>query len=311
MLTSILHVRHNASLHFISNSVSRYGGSFDIELSTVTVENNAQIIFTNNVADTEGGMVMFSAVLNISHNVHISFNSNHAVVGGGALHALNSKINVENDANITFINNSAFSAGAFVLILSDLLLKSCTILTFINNTAINLGGAFFSYNSKLSIQNATTRYVNNSAANGGVTALLSSTLELVNGSSNLTFENNSAQDGEGAVYVNPDQFEFISQVRYNNFYYLLDTSCLYDTCTNPNTSTVEQYFYFVNNMAQIAGDDVYGDSLAWCSRSVVHIHPKKSSSLSSISVPPHVFVDVTKHINHCAVTFLTYNHYSL
>ena len=73
MLTSTLHVRHNASLHFISNSASRYGGSFDTEVSTVTIENNAHIAFTNNVADTAGGMVMFSAVLNISHNVHINF----------------------------------------------------------------------------------------------------------------------------------------------------------------------------------------------------------------------------------------------
>jgi predicted outer membrane repeat protein len=279
LLSSILHVRHNASLHFISNSASTYGGSFELQLSTAAIENNAHITFTNNVADTAGGMAMLSAILNVSHNAHIVFNSNHAVVAGGALYALNCTINIKNDAQMTFTNNSAYSVGAFVLMLSELHLGSCTILTFINNTAINYGGAIFSYKSTLSIENATNTFINNSAANGGAMALLSSRIELVNGSSNLTFENNSAQVQGGAIYIDPDQFEDTSQVQYNNYYFLLDTNCLYDT----NPTSTEQYFYFINNLAQIAGDNIYVASLAWCNRSVVHIHPKNNySSLSSL-----------------------------
>ena len=133
MLTSTLHVRHNATLHFISNSATHYGGSCLIELSNVTVENNAHITFINNVADTAGGMALYSATLNVSHKAHISFHNNHAVVGGGALYALNCTINVKNDAQMIFINNSAFSAGAVVLVLSELHLQSHTILAFINN----------------------------------------------------------------------------------------------------------------------------------------------------------------------------------
>ena len=281
VLSSKLHVRHNASLHFVSNSASTFGGSSQIELSIITIENNAHITFTNNVADTTGGMVLRSLILNISHNAHILFNNNLAVVGG-ALYALNSTIYVKNDAQMTFINNNAaFSAGAFVLILSEMHLKSHTILTFINNTAINLGGAIFSYSSKLFIENATIKFTSNSARNGGAMALLSSTLELVNGSTNLNFENNSAREKGGAIYIDPDQVEFTSQVRYNTFYYLHEKNCLY---TNP-TST-KQYFNFVNNVAQVAGDDVYGASLEWCSRSVVNIRPKNNSSLSSISGSP-------------------------
>ena len=198
------------------------------------------------------------SILYISHNAHniISFNSNHAVVGG-ALYALNSTIYVKNDAQMTFINSNAeFSAGAFVLILSEMHLKSHTILTFINNTAINFGGAIYSYTSKLFIENATIKFTSNSARNGGAMALLSSILELVNGSSNLTFENNSAREKGGAIYIDPDQVEFTSQVQYNTFYYIHEKNCLY---TNP-TST-KQYFNFVNNLAQVAGDDVYGASL--------------------------------------------------
>ena len=281
MLSSKLHVRHNASLHFVSNSASTFGGSSQIELSIITIENNAHITFTNNVADTTGGMVLRSSILNISHNAHILFNNNLAVVGG-ALYALNSTIYVKNDAQMTFINNNAaFSAGAFVLILSEMHLKSHTILTFINNTAINLGGAIYSYSSKLFIENATIKFISNSARNGGAMALLSSTFELVNGSTNLNFENNSAREKGGAIYIDPDQVEFTSQVRYNTFYYLHEKNCLY---TNP-TST-KQYFNFVNNLAQVAGDDVYGVSLEWCSRSVVNIRPKNNSSLSSISGSP-------------------------
>ena len=283
MLSSTLHVRHNATLYFIINSASSFGGSTHIEFSTVTVENNAYISFTSSVADTAGGMALRSSILNISHNAHVSFNNNHAVVGGGALYALNSTINVKNHAQMTFANNSAFSAGALVLISSKVHLMSHTILTFINNTAINLGGAFFSYRSTLSIENATTRCINNSAAYGGAMALLSSTLKLFNGSSNLTFENNLAKEKGGAIYVEPDQVEYTLQVQYDNYYYLLDSCLYYDT--NP-TSSEQYYLYFINNLAQTAGDDVYGASLEWCNTSVIHIHPKSNSSLSSIAGTP-------------------------
>ena len=100
---------------------------------------------------------------------------------------------------------------------------------------------------------------------------------MVNESPNLTFENNLAKEKGGAIYVDPDRFELTSQVRYND--YVLDSNCLYDT----NAANTEQYFYFVNNVARIAGDDIYGASLAWCSASIVHIHPKNNSSLSSVS----------------------------
>ena len=282
VLTSTVYIRHNASLYFISNSASTYGGSFEIELSNITIENNAHIIFTNNVADTAGGMAMFSAVLKIYHNAHISFNSNHAVVGGGALYVFNSTINVFSDAQMTFTNNTAFSAGALVILSSELNLTDRTVLTFINNIVNNFGGAFYSYRSTFSIENATTRFINNSAANGGAMALLSSTLQLVNGSANLTFENNSAKEKGGAIYVDPDQFEYTLQIQYNNYYHLFDTHCIYHT----NPTSMEQYLYFISNLAQIAGDDIYGASLEWCNGSVVHLHPKNNSGLSSISGNP-------------------------
>ena len=201
-----------------------------IELSNITIENNAHIIFTNNVyvADTAGGMALFSTTLNVSHNAHVLFDSNHAVVGG-ALYALNCTIHVKNDAQMTFVNNSAFSAGAVVLVLY---LQSHSILTFINNTAtINLGGAFYCYRSKFSIENATTRFINNSAAYGGAMALLSSVLKLVNGNSNLIFENNSAKEKGGAIYVDPDKFQYTLQVQYDNYYNLLDTCLYYEPLT--------------------------------------------------------------------------------
>ena len=280
VLTSALHVRHNASLHFIDNLARTFGGSAQIELSTVTIENNAHIAFTNNVADTAGGMALYSATLNIDDDAHISFNGNHANVAGGALYVLKSIINVKNHASMTFINNSAFSGGALVFISSELYLISHALLTFINNTAINFGGSIFSYRSKLSIENATNKFINNSARYGGAMALLSSTIELVNGSSNLTFENNSAKEKGGAIYVDPDQFGiYTSQAQYD---YLLDINCLYDT----NPTSMEQYLYFVNNLAHVAGDNIYGASLAWCNGSVVHMDPKNNSTLSSVSGSP-------------------------
>ena len=207
---------------------------------------------------------------------------------------------------MAFINNSAFGAGAFALISSEFLLKSQTNLTFINNTAITFGGALFSYKSKFSIENATnmtTKFINNSALNGGAMALLLSTFELLNGNANLTFEKNSAKGLGGAIFVDPDRLKYTLQ--YKHTYYLLDTLCLYDT----NPSTTEQYFYFVNNLAQIAGNDVYGASLAWCNRSVVHIS-SKNSSLSSISGNPSRVCRCDEYHKPLCHN-ISYNHYSL
>ena len=74
---------------------------------------------------------------------------------------------------------------------------------------------------------------------------------------------------------------------------MLDTNCLYYT----NTVT-EQYFYFDNNVAQIVGDDIYG------AVHVLYTYTQKIIRVCLLSlVLPHVFADVIKHINHCAVTF--------
>ena len=90
---------------------------------------------------------------------------------------------------------------------------------------------------------------------------------------------------------------------------MLDSNCLYDT----NAANTEQYFYFVNNVAQIAGDDIYGASLAWCSASIVHIHPKNNSSLSSISgFPIRVCRCDKKHIkSFCYNNSHTISHFNV
>ena len=102
---------------------------------------------------------------------------------------------------------------------------------------------------------------------------------LVEGATNMTFENNSAKNNGEAILVHPDLLYYTLQ-----YMQLVDTHCLYKT--NSTTGSEEHFFYFVNNSAESAGSDVYGASLvAWCNGSRVHTIPRHSN-LSSISGNP-------------------------
>ena len=77
--------------------------------------------------------------------------------------------------------------------------------------------------------------------------LISSSLEFRGGTTNMTFENNSAKEDGGAILVQPDLLYYT--VQYMELVY---THCLYKT----DSTTEEHIFYFLNNSAERAGSDV-------------------------------------------------------
>ena len=147
----------------------------------------------------------------------------------------------------------------------------------------------------------TIKFIGNSAKSGGAIVLLSSSLELVGGDSNIMiFENNSAKENGGAILVQPDLLYYTIP-----YLHLVDTHCLYKI--NSSTNSEEHFFYFVNNSAEISGNDMYGASLAWCNGSSVHTIPRYSNPLSSISGNP-LRVCICDNENKSLCQDLSHNH---
>jgi hypothetical protein len=85
------------------------------------------------------------------------------------------------------------------------------------------------------------------------------------------------------------------------YYHLLDI-CLYVT----DPTSMEQHLYFINNLAGIAGDDIYGASLEWCAMEVAisYTYTRRIIQVCLLSlVTPCVFADVTINVHHCAITY--------
>ena len=255
LLSSNLYLRNNTSITFTNNSVGTESGALAAVYSTIYFENNACGYFTQNSAEIAGSMSLWSSTLNMKHKASITLINNSAKVNGGAL----------------------VVAGTDGLFITGLCLSNSTTMIFINNSANGVGGALFTFSTNLQFFTGTTiKFIGNSAQRGGAMALVSSYLEIVGGSSNISFENNSAKEDGGAILVQPDILQYTVQ-----YVHLVDTHCLYKT----NSTSSEHNFKFVNNSAKRAGDDVYGASLAWCNGSTVN-RIAGYPTLSSISGEP-------------------------
>jgi predicted outer membrane repeat protein len=283
--TSIFSIRNNAVLQFVNNSAKAQAGGMIVYDTTVNVEDNANMIFTNNTASKVGAMGLLLSTLYVRNNASITFMKNSATTESGALEAFffsnihfednahgifvqnsvetaagamalwSSTLNMKHNANITFIDNSAtINGGAMVvartdgLLITGLHLSNNATIIFINNSASRVGGALFVYSSRFILANGasvTIKFIGNSAKSGGAIVLLSSSLELVGGNSNMTFENNSAKENGGAILVQPDLLYYTVP-----YLHLVDTHCFYKINSTTDHDS-ELFFYFTNNSAEI------------------------------------------------------------
>ena len=149
LMSSEFNVRHNATLFFINNKGDSQHGAIDAEISTINVENYANISFINNSAYAVGAIGLWSSKLNVRDNTDITFINNSALVGeGGAVVLLYSVLSIAKDSHSTlkFIGNSAQRGGAMATISSTLeWISSDSKLIFINNSASEFGGGIYIY----------------------------------------------------------------------------------------------------------------------------------------------------------------------
>ena len=268
-------------LYFINNLGERE--TVCIQTSTFTIRNNAILEFINNSAKGQtGGMLVYYTTVNVEDNARLTF-TNNTGSKNGAMFVLRSTLYVRNNASLTFVRNSvrAEAAGALAATYSDIYFEDNASSIFINNSAVAIGGALFFYSSRFiiaNVSNMTVKFIGNSANSGGAIVLLSSSLEVVGGNLNMTFANNSAKENGGAIFVQPDLLYYT--VQYLN---LNNIHCFY---RRNSTTDLDNHFFFANNSAEISGDDIYGASLAWCEGTSVHSIPSSSNLLSSMSGNP-------------------------
>ena len=307
---TIVNVEDNARLTFTNNTGSKIG-AMAVAKSTLYVRNNASITFIKNSVRTESGaLAAIDSNIHFEDNAHSIFIKNSAETFAGAMALWSSTLTMKNNSSITFVDNSAtVNGGAMVvagtdgLFITGLHLSHNATMIFINNSVVGVGGALFIYSSRFVLANASRiiiKFIGNSAKSGGALVLLSSSLEFVGGKSNITFENNSAKENGGAILVQPDLLYYT--IPYLN---LVDTHCLYKTNSTTNNSVNQ--FFFVNNSAEISGNDIYGASLAWCNVRSIHNIPSYSNPLSSISGDP-LRVCICDNENNPLCQNLSHNH---
>ena len=133
-ITSLRHVTIAGLVQFINNSAAYWGGAIDSD-GTVTIADNAQVVFQSNHAKTLGGAIYSFQHVTIAGSVQFITNS---AGYGGAIDS-DGNVTIADNAQVVFQGNHADNAGGAMVINSDLLQLAGRV-QLIDNTA-DIGGA--------------------------------------------------------------------------------------------------------------------------------------------------------------------------
>ena len=146
--SQLAHVNISGSVKFINNSASQGGAIMCGD--TVTIDNNAQVIFQGNHADRLGGAIV--VLTNIVLAGSVQFISNTALLGG-AISMLPGYLTVANNAKVDFQGNHAYHVGGAIHSNSDIVvnygIEKCSKLgnnskmDLLHNTAERGGSAMY------------------------------------------------------------------------------------------------------------------------------------------------------------------------
>lgn len=207
--------------------------------------------------------------------------------------------------NTQFVNNHDLRGQPIVIWLFSITNITITDCKFHGNE----GTPIVAYHSEFTLS-GNVAFVDNTANKGGAIALTSSLMQITKNTS-ILFQNNSATDVGGAIYVEQQSaYLYLENDKSKNtqcFYKLLDWD--------------EPGYYYINftaNTAEHGGDHVYGASLqSYCSASFSNINnqpisskmaqhffyvePNQASSFSTIaSIPTRVCVcNISGHDYNC------------
>ena len=130
-------IADNAQVVFQGNHAKTYGGAI-VSFQYVTIAGSVQ--FNNNSAE-RGGAIASTDSVTMANNALVVFQANHADVVGGAI-VLNSNIVLA--GSVQFISNTAQLGGAICMFPGHMKVANNAHVTFQGNHAYRVGGAIYS-----------------------------------------------------------------------------------------------------------------------------------------------------------------------
>ena len=176
----------SGAVNFFNNKISAIKtlGTHSTILLAGTVE------FTNNTADSGGAVFMEDGTMTIANNAHVVFQSNQAKQLGGAIASIQ---HVTIVGSVQFINNSANQGGAIDSDVNVTIADNAQVVFQCNHAKI-LGGAIASLHVSVA---GSVQFINNSAYQGG--AIDSDVNVTIADNAQVVFQCNHAKILGGAI----------------------------------------------------------------------------------------------------------------
>ncbi len=191
-----------ANVAFEGNSAATGGAVYNTDGADLTIGTSGvtSSIFALNSATNGGAIANDNGSTIDIIGASQTFEANQAASDGGAIHNLNSTMNIGLDSpSVYFASNSAASNGGAIYNEAATLNigNSSSTTTFSGNTAGAFGGAIASVNNDLNLYGNQV-FTGNTAGYGGAIASNTSTVNMVG---TQTFTNNVATGRGGAIYM--------------------------------------------------------------------------------------------------------------
>ena len=183
------------------------GAICSLQGTDVILSGHSSVTFKSNIADHGSGAIVFSeSTLTIQEHSTITFKNNIAKdSSGGALACYNSNITVKGNSNVAFSGNKATQSGGALHLysISNILYTDNSTSTFINNIATINGGAILNQqSSEITFKgNSTVHFNYNKACNGGTFYSSNSSITFKEKSVTSFYHNKAKQNG-GVGYFN-------------------------------------------------------------------------------------------------------------
>ena len=254
----VMYIDHNSTIAFEGSSTTSFtdnvadgnGGVMYIADSpyTITFEGTSTINFINNLANTNGGVMYIDrhSSITFAGSSAVNYIDNNSSVNGGVMYLDDhSTITFKGNSTSKFYRNHANNNGGVMYIYrnSSLLLKGMARVAFNGNKAYLGGSVYVKFSYFVIDRNSSVIFINSTALqNGGAIYLRDqSEFELLES----TFNDNSASDYGGAIYVLYDKWTFLNfsnhtayfkdntaGAKQNSVYINVDKSCYKDCFLN-------------------------------------------------------------------------------
>ena len=228
---------------------SNYGGAIVSIVSKITVEEESEILISENRGTYGGGICLRQNIINIQTN-GMKIVRNVAEKSGGGIYAFQSTLNIR--SNVQVVHNVTTRNGGGIYLSKSTIHISGTGKSafFINNRAQQFGGGIFlKSTSNIQIKDETVP-----------------SKELI-----LNFTKNSAKKG-GGIYVEDNSKQLCKGMLANPCF-------LQAWLFNPTRNSRIQ---FAKNTAKHTGSDIYGGLLDRCSSSISEYTATKWSGIEYI-----------------------------